>query len=394
MSRFIQLHLLTSYPPSNLNRDDLGRPKSALVGGVQRLRISSQALKRAWRTSAAFESVFGKLGEQNLGIRTKRVGVEWIYPRLVELGVAEETARQWSNNIQPAYGDPDDGSASGLANNQLVMLTPPERKKLADFIEQLAINLSGKGSTDDVKAALKAKEKRDKGSDKKKAKTTYARELGQILLLRPDTAVDVALFGRMLAANPAFNVEAAAQVAHAITVHKAAIEDDYFTAVDDLNTGDEDRGAGHIGETGFGAGVYYLYVCINRALLDENLGGDTALRNRALAALLEAMSKTAPTGKQNSFASRAYASCVMAERGDRQPRSLAAAFLRPVRSRDDQDTTASAIQALLEKRESFDAMYETTSDAWQAAAEGEYWPLFPEGRAGSLAKLIDFVQQD
>lgn len=363
MSRFIQLHLLTSYPPSNLNRDDLGRPKSALVGGVQRLRISSQALKRAWRTSDSFKTAL----DGHLGVRTKEMGTR-VWRELTGAGIADKPAREWARAIAERFGKLKDAKKTehnaDLEIEQLAHFGPEEQAAI-DGLTKALIGRKSEPTEEELQ-----------------------------LLRKPRTAVDIALFGRMLAANPAFNVEAAAQVAHAITVHKAAIEDDYFAAVDDLNKGDEDRGAGHIGEMGFGAGVYYLYVCINRALLDENLGGDTGLRNRALGALLEAASKTAPTGKQNSFASRAYASCIVAEKGDRQPRSLAAAFLRPVRDRDNLDATGSAIDALLRKRESFDAMYGATSDAWQAAAEGEYWPLFPEGRAGSLAQLVDFVQQD
>ena len=97
------------------------------------------------------------------------------------------------------------------------------------------------------------------------------------LLRKEHTAVDVALFGRMLAAAPAFNTEAAAQVAHAITVHTAAVEDDFFTAVDDLNTGEEDRGSGHMGETEFGAGVFYVYVCVDCESLVKNLSGHSDL---------------------------------------------------------------------------------------------------------------------
>lgn len=91
-----------------------------------------------------------------------------------------------------------------------------------------------------------------------------------------------------------------------VTIHKVAVEDDYFTAVDDLNNGEEDSGSAHIGEAGFGAGVFYLYLCINRELLQKNLGDDEALTKQSLAALLNAVSKVSPTGKQNSFASRAY----------------------------------------------------------------------------------------
>jgi len=363
MSRFIQLHALTSYPPSNLNRDDLGRPKSAIVGGAQRLRISSQALKRAWRTSDLFKTAL----DTHLGVRTKEMGTQ-VWRQLTAAGIGDKQAREWARAIAGRFGKIKDAKKTerneDLEIEQLAHFGPEELGAIDELAKKL-IERKTEPTVDELQ-----------------------------LLRKPHSAVDIALFGRMLAANPAFNVEAAVQVAHAITVHKAAIEDDYFTAVDDLNRGDEDRGAGHIGETGFGAGVYYLYVCINRALLDENLGGRAELRNRALGALLEAMTQTAPTGKQNSFASRAYASCVLAEKGDRQPRSLAAAFLKPVRSQDDKDATRIAIEALLGKRNSFDQMYGSTSDAWQVAAEGEYWSLFPEGRAGSLAKLVEFVQQD
>ena len=154
------------------------------------------------------------------------------------------------------------------------------------------------------------------------------------LLRLPETAVDIALFGRMLAANPAYNMEAALQVAHAFTVNDAVVEDDFFTAVDDLNEGIEDVGAGHMGETGFGAGVFYAYMCLDCGLLTENLGGDASLAKQAGRALVEASAMVAPTGKQNSFASRSVAHYILAEYGERQPRSLASAFIKPVRGKD------------------------------------------------------------
>ena len=138
------------------------------------------------------------------------------------------------------------------------------------------------------------------------------------------SAADLAMFGRMLASSPKANAEAAVQVAHAISVHEVAVEDDYFTAVDDLNEGAEDAGAAHIGETEFASGLFYLYVCIDQELLRHNLGDNNKdLAGKALRALTEAAAKIAPSGKQNSFASRARASYILAEKGDEQPRSLA-----------------------------------------------------------------------
>lgn len=328
MSRFIQLHVLTSYPPSNLNRDDLGRPKSAQMGGANRLRISSQALKRAWRKSDLFESAL----KGHIGTRTKEIGVK-VFKGLVAKGVKESDARDWAKKIAEQFGalkkPKDANSEDALHIEQLAHFSPAELAAI------------------DALMATLAQTKTEPTPD-------------QLKLLRADhAAVDIALFGRMLAAKPEFNTEAAAQVAHAITVHAVTVEDDWFSAVDDLNAGMEDRGAGHIGEAAFGAGVFYLYICINREQLLASLNGEVALRDQTLAAFLEAVAKISPTGKQNSFASRAYASYVMAEKGDQQPRSLSLAFLKPVTG-DDYGTEA--IKRLQQKCEAMDRMYGACAD--------------------------------
>lgn len=336
MSRFIQLHLLTSYPPSNLNRDDLGRPKSAQMGGANRLRISSQALKRAWRKSELFESAL----KGHIGTRTKEIGVK-VFKDLVARGVKESDARDWAKKIAEQFGaakkPKDANSEEALHIEQLAHFSPAELAAI------------------DALTATLAQTKTEPTPDQLK------------LLRRDHAAVDIALFGRMLAAKPEFNTEAAAQVAHAITVHAVTVEDDWFSAVDDLNTGMEDRGAGHIGEAAFGAGVFYLYICINREQLLASLNGDVALRDQTLAAFLEAVAKISPTGKQNSFASRAYASYVMAEKGDQQPRSLSLAFLKPVTG---DDYGAEAIKRLQQKCEAMDRMYGACADARLDMHEG------------------------
>ena len=305
MSRFVQLHLLTSYPPANLNRDDLGRPKTAIMGGAQRLRISSQSLKRAWRTS----DVFNQSLASNIGIRTKEMGRR-IYKNLVDQDVKEKDAKAWAIEIAGVFGKikkedkKSDDPLHMLDIEQLAHFSPEEREAIDALIQVLV--------------------ERGSGPDKDEL----------VLLKKQHSAADIALFGRMLASNPAYNTDAAAQVAHAISVHKVTVEDDFFTAVDDLNTGEEDVGAGHMGETEFAAGLFYQYICIDRELLKENLGGDDALTNKTLAALTESAATVAPSGKQNSFASRARASYILAETGDQQPRSLSVAFLKPVNSVD------------------------------------------------------------
>ncbi|MCA1770772.1 MAG: type I-E CRISPR-associated protein Cas7/Cse4/CasC [Halomonas sp.] len=356
MSHFIQLHLLTAYPPANLNRDDLGRPKTAIMGGAKRLRVSSQSLKRTWRTSALFEEAVG----QHRGMRTKRVGIE-AEKRLREKGVKEKDARDWATDIAKVFGDVAKGE---LETSQLVHVGPEEQAAVDALVEKLA---------DEDRAP----EKEDLD-----------------LLRHKPSAVDIALFGRMLAASPAFNVDAACQVAHAITVHAAEVEDDYFTAVDDLNAGDEHRGAAHVGEAGFGAGLFYSYVCIDRWQLIENLKGDDALADRAIAALVEAAVKTSPKGKQNSFGSRAHASYVLAEKGDQQPRSLSVAFLRPI---SGQDQARDAIARLERQAQAFDDAYGPgAKQRFVVAADPDYREPGLSGKVamGNLSELIDFLSSE
>ncbi|MCD1630210.1 type I-E CRISPR-associated protein Cas7/Cse4/CasC [Marinobacter shengliensis] len=343
MTTFIQLHLLTSYPPANLNRDDLGRPKTARMGGSERLRVSSQSLKRHWRTSDLFQEA----AAGHVGIRTKRLGVH-VRQTLEAAGVKEKDAKKWAREIADVFG---------------------ALKKDSEEIEQLAhIGPEEKRAVDDLVGKLI---EQNRGPEK-----------DELMLLRKNpTAVDVALFGRMLAADPAFNVEAACQVAHAITVHQVVIEDDYFTAVDDLNSGEEDRGAAHIGETGFAAGLFYSYICLNRDQLVANLSGDEELADRAIAALAEAAVKVAPSGKQNSFGSRAYASFVLAETGAQQPRSLSVAFLKPVEGKDQEGEAISALQKQVEQ---FDKAY-------GACAESRYTLNVPAGE-GSFDELLAFLK--
>lgn len=341
MSKFIQLHLLTNYGPANLNRDDLNRPKTAVVGGAQRLRVSSQSLKRAWRTSEIFESALAG----HIGTRTKTMGKK-VYDDLVKKGIPEQKAKEWAISIAGVFGKCEKDSF--------------EIKQLAHFSpeEIAAIN------------ALVAKLKN-------------APVESDLQLLRENhTAVDISMFGRMLADNPKYNTEAAVQVAHAFTVHKAAVEDDYFSAVDDLNVHEEHAGSAHIGEAEFGAGLFYLYICIDTDLLVENLGGNKELAQKAIKALVETAATVSPTGKQNSFASRAYASYILAEKTDKQPRSLAVAFLKPV---SGEDVLKNAAEKLKETRDRFGKAYgcEAMPKEELNTVEGE----------GSLAKLLEFCAQ-
>lgn len=303
MTRFIQIHALTVHAPSNLNRDDTGRPKTAKFGGAERLRISSQALKRAIRTSEGFKTRV----KAHHGQRTQRLGEE-VHQYLLSKGVTPDAARNGARAIAAIFGKiKPEGDKNPAYIEQLAFISPEERNAAFALADKVA-------------AGEKLPEERD--------------DLVPEVLRKADSAIDIAMFGRMLADNPDYNREAAVQVAHAITTHRVEIEDDFYTAVDDLKKPSEDAGAGFIGELGFGSGVFYLYACVDRDLLERNLGGDKRLAATAIAALVEGVATASPSGKQASFASRARAGYLRIEKGSQQPRSLAAAFLRPVHGDD------------------------------------------------------------
>jgi CRISPR system Cascade subunit CasC len=186
----------------------------------------------------------------------------------------------------------------------------------------------------------------------------------------------------MLARDPDFNREAAVQVAHAVTTHRVLVEDDYYTAVDDLKRPAEDAGAVFIGELGFGAGVFYKYICIDRDLLVHNLGGNENLADAGVAALVEAAATASPRGKQASFASRARASYVMVERGEHAPRTLVSAFLHPVEPDAGEDVLRRSIEELERTREAFAKAYGEQTD--------HVCMDVPGGR-GSLAEVLRFA---
>jgi CRISPR-associated Cas5-like protein len=170
------------------------------------------------------------------------------------------------------------------------------------------------------------------------------KDLRSEVLRRADGAADIAMFGRMLADDPDYNREAAVQISHALTTHRALVEDDFYSAVDDLKVRSENAGAGFVGDAGFGSGVYYLYACVDCDLLVENLAGDQALARRSASALAAALATATPSGKQNSFAHRPRAGRIRAEFGNQQPRSLAGAFFKPVAGEDLMATSVAALE--------------------------------------------------
>jgi CRISPR system Cascade subunit CasC len=328
MSRFIQIHELIEYPISNPNRDDLGRPKSARIGGVERQRISSQSLKRAIRIHEGFkDSLIGNTGE-----RTQRMG-EQIISHLRGKGADDIQAVTIARQIVTAFGKLADNKNPDLARTaQLAFISPDEKAAAIELAEKA---LAGEALPKD-------------------------KQLAKLIMRSADGAVDIAMFGRMLADNADLNRDAAVQVAHAFTVNRVVVEDDFYTAVDDLKEKTEDSGAGFVGDASFGSGVYYLYICVNVPLLIKNLDGDKELAAKGLSALVKAAATAVPGGKLNSFANHARAKFILIEKGSTQPLNLAGAFTIPVTG---PDFIGQAINALKKERSDFARVYGIGAEA-------------------------------
>lgn len=360
MNKFIQLHFLTSYPPSNLNRDDLGRPKTAMMGGVNRLRVSSQSLKRAWRTSDLFQSAL----DNHIGIRTKRMGRE-IYEKLIKGGILEKDSFQWARLISQQFGKMEEEEKNN--KNPEKETSKKDRISLLETNQLVHFNLAEQKSISDLIVKCISERKHPSNDDLQ-------------LLRKESRTIDIASFGRMMANNPDYNVDAAIQVAHALTTHGVEIEDDYFSAIDDLNDGSENAGSAHIGENEFASGVFYNYICIDKNILLNNLGRDKELLKKTVSALIETVCKVSPTGKQNSFASRCYTSYMLAERGNQQPRSLSVAFLKPIR---EKDILQESINSLIKVRDNFNKIFGNCCN--------EYISFNSITGEGSLKELIENI---
>lgn len=285
---YVDIHVLQNVPPSCINRDDTGSPKTAKYGGAVRSRVSSQAWKHEMRKM--FREL---LGEEEVGVRTKKV-TQMIADAVKEIdsGLEDEKVNKLVSDALKSAGIKTDKDGSSPV---LMFFSAAQARSLA----RLAIN----GSKD---------------------KKEYQKALNAA------PSIDMALFGRMVAADPSLNFDAAAQVAHAVSTHAVHNEYDYFTAVDDLNQ-DEESGAGHLGTVEFNSATLYRYATVNAAELQKNLGSRTA---DAVECFVEAFIKTMPTGKQNTFANRTLPDFVYITLRTDQPVNLVGAFEKPVSGAD------------------------------------------------------------
>ncbi|MGQ0841640.1 type I-E CRISPR-associated protein Cas7/Cse4/CasC [Actinokineospora sp.] len=295
----VDIHVIQTVPPSNLNRDDTGSPKSAVYGGTRRSRVSSQAWKRATRD--AFDTL---LDRTELGVRTKRV-VELIGDEITRQDAAlKEQSPALAKAVLEAAGIKIKAARKAEAPEESGYLLFLSHRQAANLAE-LAVRAAHEAGDDKVQI--------DKGEARARADR--------------DHSVDVSLFGRMVADVTDLNVEAAAQVAHALSVHSVANEYDYFTAVDDHKKADaeEDAGAGMIGTVEFNSATLYRYATVDIDRLQDNLGQADVTR-RAIEAFTRAFVSSMPTGKQNTFANRTLPDAVLVVVRESQSINLVGAF--------------------------------------------------------------------
>jgi len=348
MKTLIEIHALQNFAPSNLNRDDTGAPKDALFGGTRRARVSSQCLKRAVREHFKGLVKQNELAFDDVAYRTKRV-LDAIVAALVKNNRPETEAADRARLALAAMEltVKDDGKSE-----YLLFLGQREISGVADIIHEKWDTITPSVATPD--------EGKKPGKAKKQAAQNADPELRKALdkVFDGGKAVDVALFGRMLADMPEKNQHAACQVAHAISTHAVEREFDFYTAVDDLKPEDS-AGADMMGTVEFNSACFYRYAVVDWEKLVANLQDDKELAAKGLRAFLEGFVVAEPTGKQNTFAAHNPPEFVaVSVRHNTAPRNLANAFETAIPVRKDESLTSRSTEALTQKAKALQAAYD------------------------------------
>ncbi|OKL52915.1 type I-E CRISPR-associated protein Cas7/Cse4/CasC [Bowdeniella nasicola] len=356
MATYLDFHVLLTLPPNNINRGEDGAPKTAFFGGVQRQRVSSQALKAAQRK--AFQE---HLDTQDLGVRTKRI-VELVADEILrqDSDVSEETAQKW---------------AEDAFNKAGIKVARPKPKKGEDPSPAVSGALVFLGRHQIERLAAVLLEKQGEALTKKEAQAAIDQE----------HSIDLALFGRMIADDAALNVDAACQYAHAIGVHEAMPDFDYYTAIDDEQQREEIAGAGMIGTIEMMSSTMYRYATINIDQLKKNLGDDEAVK-RAVEAFTTTFIESLPTGKQNTFAALTLPDLVSVMVRDRRPVSLVNAFENPVTGVSRRQT---AVKRLAEEAQAVEQAFGSRpTSAWVVTTPTFADAAVPLGKAVTTAELV------
>lgn len=304
MQQKIGIHVLTAFPPSNPNRDENGQPKTAIVGGITRQRISSQCIKRTWRLADVFKEFEGRFS-----CRTRAFGLE-VLKYMLDNGAEEKQAKEFAGAVTKKFGkvkgtkEKDEQKEKERLFRTLEVVVIGHEERAAAFALADTLILEERGATEEEINALE----------------------------KPSTSLDVALFGRMRANNTSVNVDASVCVSHPLTVGKCAIDDDFWTATDDLSKShSDDAGSAGMGNTEFGSGTYYTYVEVNLPALVQNLDGDVDTAQKGVLALIEAIATTSPSGYSNTFGNKVRASWLRVEVGEPSGNLFMKAFEEPAK---------------------------------------------------------------
>ena len=344
--RFLQIHTLHSYPAALLNRDDSGLAKRMTFGGAVRTRISSQCLKRHWRT-AQDEFAIHSIADAEKAVRSRNViGRKVMQPVRATSGASVEVLDAVENALYVGlYAGPNPTTqarqrALTEEGRQPLLIGLPE----VEYLQQKAKIICGEQQSD-KDAAQKAIEDLFKPGGEGNNFRAF-REQATL-----PAGLEGALFGRMVTSDPGANIEASIHVAHAFTAHREESESDYFSVVDDLQGDDEDAGAAHIGDMELTAGLFYGYVVVDVPGLVSNLegcdagdwqGADRELAAKVVEHLTHLIATVSPGAKLGSTAPYACADLMLIEAGSRQPRSLANAYRNPARPQVPEATGAMA----------------------------------------------------
>jgi CRISPR system Cascade subunit CasC len=312
-ARFLQIHTLHSYSAALLNRDDSGLAKRLMYGGATRTRISSQCLKRHWRLADDPHALSHIAGAHD-SFRSRELVTIKVIEKLRKEGFSDDLLKALEPPFQRAVYGKKKGDKS-KTDRQTLLIGEPESNWL-------------------VEEARKLLKQTADASNLEKLCTEWENAFkANIKALREQTTLPAgltaALFGRMVTSDTAANIDAPVHVAHAFTVHAEETESDYFTAVDDLKRDDADSGADTIQETELTSGLYYGYVVVDVPALIKNCNGNQTLAADVVHNLIYLIAEVSPGAKVGSTAPYGRAEMVLVEAGDRQPRSLSAAFRNP-----------------------------------------------------------------
>jgi CRISPR system Cascade subunit CasC len=390
---FLQLHTLTSYPGTLLNRDDIGRAKRLPFGGATRTRVSSQCLKYHWRNFNGQHALYNMDVPESLRSR------ETFYRRLVkplvddgypaplvhaaafalrERLLSDDKAgkRDLKTLINPSE---DDNPRKILKTKQVTIFGVPEMRYLRELVAEKIDEVKDEFSvfwdeepnpdSDTVSDAAEAMRDFNRRDLKKNLKG-----------LNLASGLDAALFGRMATSDVLARGDAAIHVAHAFTTHAQETESDYFSAVDELRRDDPqesgEMGAGHINSQELTSGLFYGYVTIDIPLLVSNLSGverehwtdgNTDLAAEVVRRFVHLVATVSPGAKLGSTAPHSYANCVFVEAGTAQPRTLANAFQSPVPKNTKDGVLGESYDALADYVSDMDGMYGVQTDRRLAA---------------------------